>query len=123
VESLFVKIGKKDVDYSDIRRIGEKGSGPRPIIVKFVRMREKLAILAAKNELRKKEETRNIYISSELTKREAICQFHLRDHARKLKSTEPGLKFFIRSNVLHTDVNGAKEHFKSDEDGNITEVQ
>ena len=45
VENLFGKLGLQNLDYSDLRRIGRKEGKPRPIIVKFLRRKDKVAVL------------------------------------------------------------------------------
>jgi len=119
VESLLAKIGFPKIDYDDIFRIGK--FTPRPIILKMLRRRDKTAVLVAKKNLKNFPETKNVFISSELTKREAEVEKQLRDTAKIWKQTDPALKFFIGNGTLLVESNGKKTRHGLNDEGAVEE--
>ena len=54
-------------DISVCHRLPGNGSGPRPVIVKFVRRKTKASIMKSKKNLRTKPDYQNVYVSDDLT--------------------------------------------------------
>jgi len=122
VIALLEKIGHGDTDFADARRAGRREEGPRPVIVKFIRKRDKFAVLLAKKELSKNNDTKTIYINPELTRLDAARHKQLRAKGKALKQGSPNLKFTVHNNTLFTDLDGQKARYKFQEDGKIAQL-
>lgn len=99
-DALFQKIGVKDVMIDDIFRIGKKSTqktGPRPLLVRLVKMTDKKQIMRAKRTLGK---TDSIFINHDLTKEAREQEKLLRDAFKQLKAVDNNLRMGIRRGTM-----------------------
>jgi hypothetical protein len=128
VENIFGALNIGPIDCSYIKRVplrnGQKpkaGSG-RNIQVKLVRQKDKVRILGAKKNLKRTEGFSNIYINPELTKLERAREATLRETARAWKTTNKGIKFYIRGGRLTVNQGQEERRYFVNSDGLVEEI-
>ena len=122
VETLTVKIGISDLDYDNIRRMGRFKEGKqRPIELSFLRTKDKIELLRAKNQLRNMDEYKNLFINNAKTRKEMDIQKKLMEYAKTCKLTNPLVKYRFRNNVMELTKDGKSTYYTVNKEGTIEE--
>lgn len=96
VNNLCEKVGIQQVLIDDVFRIGKKGSGDRPILLKLALKVDKKRLMKAAKSLRKEK----IYLNDDQSQEERIVDGKLRAHFKSMKATKPDISFSIRNGVM-----------------------
>lgn len=120
---LFEKIGVQGVIIDDVMRIGRasQGGGPRPLLVKLLRMADKKRIMKDKKKIGRAEK---IYINHDLTAEQRSKEKQLRDHFKGMRTADNSLRMGISKGVMTIWKDGAiTDKLEIQEDGSVSKHQ
>jgi hypothetical protein len=126
VERLFRDMGLTELkirDCKEIKFVGKKHEGAsRPLLINFLRLKDKIQFLMAKKTLIGKKAYANVYINPEKTRKQVTEERTLRNTAKQWKMANPELEFTIKFGTLKVQLDGKTTNFKVDEDGLVAEI-
>ncbi|OXA51476.1 hypothetical protein Fcan01_13644 [Folsomia candida] len=103
---MTTAMGIASFDFDKAFRVGKAtaGKGPRPVIVKLLRSRDKWTLFAQKKQLyaSKTGKFAQVYINEDMTKEERKTAGELRAKLRELRVTGPTTMGTIRKDILTT---------------------
>jgi len=116
IKEISTKLGFP-IDYDHAFRLGKRGQPNRPILLKFLRMKDKLQVLGEKKKLR----DNNIFLNEDLSQEERKVNSILLGKRKELKTSYPHAKTTIRAGKLLFDDSVRKITYGVDEQGRIIE--
>ena len=124
VTNMTNRLGLANLDYNNISRHGRPKTGViRPIELTLLRLRDKIALLKAKNQMRSIYDYKRVYINNARTQKEMKIRKLLKAHGRVLLTQAAYGKFRIRNNVLQFTVENYSNYFKVTKEGIVTVIR
>jgi hypothetical protein len=130
LKSLAVEMGYKDIDYDDAFRLGKASAkGPRHVLLKLLRTRDKYDTFNAKKKLYlddagkpdRSKKYAKIYINEDLAPEERKRDKALRDFLKEERKKDSSVKGTVRNGTLITWKGGIKAvQYSVTPDGSVT---
>jgi len=103
VDGLFAELNEQP-KVNSMKRIGERSEkGPRPLLISFERRATLMALLKKSRQLKNSEHFAAVYLSPDLTPTQIRERKALISTLKKLRSEDPGGKYYIRNNIIQVE--------------------